>query len=146
MSAGTNTMYPSGDDELTAQVRAETSYDDTPDELPQSQLDTIIGRSKGRVELRTGSDQWYADNGLGFALVSYVCMRAKAAVENISLSEYTFGAETVEFDVDDPEDSQQLQQWADDIRTGLDNSTIDISGEEPDISNTADYIGSTALR
>lgn len=133
-------QYPSDDDDLTTIVRDETSYEDTDDELPQSQLDTIIEQSKAKVELETGSNSWYSDDGLGFALAAYTKMRAKAAVENVPLSSYSLGAEDVSFPEVDPEDSQQLQQWADDVKTGLDASSTASSGNlQP--ANSSEYIG-----
>jgi hypothetical protein len=132
--------YPSTDTELKDKVRAETSYDDTADELPTTQLDELVGQSKAYVELSTGSDAWYRDDGLGFALVAYTCMRVKSAVENISLSSYTLGDEQVSFDTDDPEDSQQLESWADDVVVGLSASNVDDS-TRPQIRDSANYVG-----
>lgn len=137
--------YPEDDSDLRTIVRAETGYEDNVDEFPQSDLDTIIEQSKGRVELKTGSDKWYSDNGLGFSLAGYAKMRAKAAMENVPLSSYTLGAEQVSFNEADPETSQQLQEWAEDVRVGLDASSVDDdTGKMP--SNTAGYIGETSLR
>lgn len=132
--------YPSTDSDLKTAVRAETSYEDTDDQLPDSQLTTIIERAKAKVELETGSNQWYSDDGLGFALVAYTCMRAKSAVENVPLSSYSIGDEQVSFIQADPEDSAQLQQWAEDVNTGLEQSSVDTAiGPTP--TNTSDYIG-----
>jgi hypothetical protein len=136
--------YPDNDNELRQAVRAETSYDDTPDELPQSQLSDIVERAKAKVELETGSESWFTDDGLGFALVAYTAMRAKASIENVPLSGYSLGDERVSFDQSDPEDSQQLQQWAEDVSTGLDASSAD-SAVGPVPTNTSGYIGDTYL-
>lgn len=132
--------YPTTDKELAQAVRAETSYEDTDDELPAQQLDSIISRAKGYMELSTGSSAWYSDDGLGFALVAYTCMRAKAAVENISLSSYSVGAEDVEFHHADPDDNMQMQQWAEDVRIGLDASDKDDSGNLQ-MADGAGYVG-----
>lgn len=136
--------YPTSDSELKTIVRDETSYEDTSDELPDSQLDTIIARAKGRVELETGSSAYYSDDGLGFALAAYTCMRAKSAVENISLRSYSLGDTDVTFAHTDPEDSLQLQMWAEDVRVGLDASSLD-SSQGPVMKNTSDYIGETYI-
>lgn len=134
--------YPDDDFDLKEIVRAETSYEDSEDELPSSQLDTVVERAKGRLELETGSDQWYSDDGLGFALAAYACLRAKAAVENVPLSSYSIGDEDVSFSNTDPEVSQQLSQWAEDVKTGLDATDVDSSvGARP--TNTSGYIGET---
>lgn len=132
--------YPNTDSELKTIVRDETSYDSTEDELPETQLDTIIERAKGKIEMRTGSDAWYSDDGLGYALAAYAAMRAKAAVENVPLSGYSLGDERVSFNADDPETSQQLQMWADDVRDGLDSSAIETTDDQRP-TNTSSYIG-----
>lgn len=137
--------YPSDKSDVSTVVRAETGYEDNADELPQSDLDTIIDQAMARVELKTGSNRWFSDDGLGFALTAYAKMRAKAAMENVPLSSYTLGAEQVSFNEADPETSQQLQQWAEDVRVGLDASDVDDdTGKMP--SNTSGYIGETSLR
>jgi hypothetical protein len=137
-----STRYPEDDLELKEAVRDETSYENTEDELPESQLDGIIERSKGRLQLETGvaDGAWYSDRGLGFALGAYACMRAKAAVENISLSSYSLGDEQVSFTNTDPDSSQQLQQWAEDVNVGLDASSLD-QPQGPTPTNTSGYIG-----
>lgn len=141
--------YPSNDKELKEAVRGETDYADNADELPDTSsgdgtsMTKVIERAKAKVELETGSDQWFSDNGLGFALVAYASMRAKAAVENFAISGYTMGDETVQTRNADPEDSQQIQQWADDVRTGLDASSVD-SKQGVGMSNTSSYIGESS--
>lgn len=134
------TRFPSDRSELKARVRDLTSYDDNPDELPDSQLEGIIDQAMDRVELETGSSAWFSDNGLGFALVAYTCMRAKAAIENVALSGYSIGDEQVTFASEDPEDSAQYQQWAEDVRVGLDASDKD-THSGPALRNSTSYIG-----
>lgn len=131
--------------ELRDKVYAATSYDNSPDELPQSQLDTIIDTVQMRLSIEADSEQWYSDKGLSLALLGYTCMRAKASMENIPLQSYTLGDETVSFDTDDPEDSVQLQQWAEDIATGLAHFESQ-SGNARVPRNTAGYIGETSVR
>lgn len=137
--------YPKDDEELKTIVRDETSYDDSEDELPESQLDTVVERAKGKLEMTTGSDAWYSDDGLGFALAAYAAMRAKSAVENVPLSGYSIGDEQVSFDSADPETSQQLSMWADDVTDGLDASDLD-TAQGPTPTNTSGYIGETYMR
>lgn len=132
--------FPTSDSELKTIVRAETSYEDTTDELPSSQLDTIVERAKAKIELRTSSTNWYNDDGLGFALAAYTCLRAKAAVENVPLSDYSLGDEQLSFDPDNPDSSQQLNQWAKDVRDGLNASSASLSNN-PQPTNTSEYIG-----
>lgn len=136
--------YPTTDSELKTIVRDETSYDNTEDELPDTQLDTIVERAKGKVELTTGSNAWYSDDGLGYALAAYTSMRAKAAVENVPLSGYSLGDERVSFSSDDPEASQQLNQWAGDVKDGLEASDAD-EAQGPTPTNTAGYIGESHI-
>lgn len=136
--------FPTTDSEVKDAVRSETSYEDTTDELPDSQLSDIIERAKGRMELETGSSAYYSDDGLGFALVAYTCMRAKAAVENISLRSYSLGDTDLTFKDTDPESSMQLEQWAQDVKVGLDGSDLD-SSQGPVMKNTSGYIGETYI-
>lgn len=132
------------DSELKSAVRAETSYEDTSDELPDSQLTDLIDRAKHRVFLETNSDAWYSDSGLGFVLVAYTCMRAKAAVENAAIQQYSLGDESVTLRNADPDTSQQINQWAMDVQIGLDASDLD-SEQSPQMTNTSSYIGETAI-
>lgn len=136
--------YPTSDDELKTVVRADTDYSDNEDELPEGRLDVLVERAKARLQMETGvaDGEWYSDDGLGFALAAYACMRAKASVENISMSSYSIGEEEVVFSNATPEQSQQLQQWAEDVSAGLDYSDADEdTGKMP--RNTADYVGET---
>jgi hypothetical protein len=128
------------DTELKAAVRAETSYEDTADELPDSQLTDLIDRAKHKTALETGSEKWYSDSGLGFALVAYTCMRAKSAVENAPIVQYNLGDESVQLRNADPDTSQQVQMWASDVQTGLDASAVD-QNTGPQMTNTSSYIG-----
>lgn len=132
--------FPTSDTEVKTIVRGETSYEDTADELPSTQLDTILERAKGKIQLRTGATNWYSDNGLGYALAAYTCMRAKAAVENVPLSDYSLGDEELSFDPDDPESSQQLNQWAQDVKDGINASSATLSNS-PNPTNSSEYIG-----
>lgn len=135
--------YPTSDAELRQRVRDKTSYEDTTDELPQSQLDGIIADAKSRIELESGVTSWYTDHGVTVALVAYTCMRAKAAIENVPLASYSVGDEQVSFDDDDIDNSAQYQQWAEDIKVGLENSDEDIDGGDTSLQmkNTSSYIG-----
>jgi hypothetical protein len=103
-------------------------------------LTHLIERSKAKLELETGVSSWFSNDGIGFALVAYTCMRAKAAVENISMSSYEIGAEQVDFHHADPEDNMQMQQWADDVNTGLDATDVDDSGNLQ-MADGAGYMG-----
>lgn len=131
--------YISNDTELKEAVRAETSYEDTADELPDSQLVTLIERAKHRVSVETGSTKWYGDDGLGLVLVAYTCMRTKASLENFAIEEYALGNQDITTRNADPEESQQIQQWAEDVRVGLDSTDVD-SSPTPKPRNTAGYI------
>jgi len=130
------------DSELKERVYAATSYDDSPDELPDSQLSTILDTAKLRLYQEAGSDNWYSSDGLGLALFAYTAMRAKASVENIPLDSYDLGDEVVEFNTDDPDNSVQLNQWADDVAAGL--AAFEEGSDDARVpTNTAGYIGKT---
>lgn len=130
---------------LMSAVRAETQYEDTSNQLPDSDLTEIMKSAKRRVYLETGSKKWYSDEGLGLVLFAYTCMRAKSAVENIPISGYTLGDEQVQTRQADPEDSAQFQQWAEDVRVGLDASDEDSSNAQK-ITNTSGYVGETYVK
>lgn len=130
------------DGELETAVRHETGYEVS--DMDDLRLSSAIDRAKQRLYLETGSQDWYSDSGLGLALFGYACMRAKSSIENIPLDSYSLGDEDVSFDVDDPEDSLQLQQWAEDVRTGLTSSDA-TSSTSRGAQNTADYVGSTHI-
>jgi len=85
---------------------------------------------------------WYTDLGYGNALVAHLAIISKAAVENINLVSYTIGNERVELANADPEDSQQIQTWAAQVKDGLDNSEIEFENSQSlSLNNTASYIG-----
>lgn len=138
--------FPSNDTELKQAVRGETDYADSPDELPDTStgsgtsMSKVIERAKARVQLETGSSAWYSDNGIGHALVAYASMRAKAAVENAAIVGYSLGDQEVTLRNADPETSQQIQQWAEDVKVGLDASSSDTS-QRPRMRNSTAYIG-----
>lgn len=133
---------PTSDSDVKTAVRAETQYADNVDELPDAELTTLIERAKHRVALETGSTDWYTDSGMGLVLIAYTCMRAKAAVENAAIVSYSLGDESVQLRNATPETSQQIQQWADDVRVGMSASSVDSSSRiKP--RNTSGYIGET---
>lgn len=133
------------DAKLKSAVRAETQYGDNSNELPDSELETIMENAKRRVYLETGSKAWYTDEGMGLVLLAYTCMRAKSAVENIPIAGYTIGDEQIQTRQANPDDSAQFQQWAEDIRVGLDASDVDSSSRQQ-IGNTSSYIGTDYVR
>ena len=133
---------PTSDADVKTAVRAETQYEDNADELPDSELDTLVERAKHRVSLETGSTAWFTDSGMGMVLIAYTCMRTKAAVENASIVSYSLGDESVQLRNADPDTSQQIQQWADDVAVGLNASSADASSRlKP--RNTSGYVGET---
>lgn len=133
------------DSELLDAVRAETQYSDSESELPASELEEIMQNAKRRVFLETGSKAWYSDEGIGLVLLAYTAMRAKSAVENAPIAGYTLGDEQVQIRQADPDTSAQIQQWAEDVRVGLDASDLDSSNRNQ-IRNTSSYIGTDYVK
>lgn len=133
------------DTELETAVRDKTSYAATSDELPGTsntgQMHGIIEDAKRYLYMRTGSDAWYSDLSYGHALVTLTALKAKEAVENISIASYGIGDEQVRFTDADPESSQQIVSWSDELNEALSNSNIDLEQNEPSFSNTTSYIG-----
>ncbi len=128
------------DESLKAAVRADTQYEDNVDELPESTLDALITTAKLRVEMKTGSTDWYTDPGLGLVLLAYTCMRAKASVENVEIEEYQLGNQRVRTRNADPDVSQQIQQWAEDVIIGL-NASKTYKPQRPTMQGTGSFIG-----
>lgn len=130
------------DAELITRVRAATGYEES--DLPTTDIDSIISTAKLRLSSETDASDWYTDSGLGLALFAYTCMRVKAAVENIPLQSYSLGDESVSFTTGDETNSIQLNQWAEDVRVGLESSDA-VTESARLASNSADYIGSTSI-
>lgn len=134
------------DQELENAVRDKTSYDDAADELPGShdsgQMEGIINDAKRYLHARTGSDGWYSDLAYGQALTALTAMKAKGAVENINISSYGIGDEQLSFSNADPEDSQQLQEWASELDEMLKQSDVSFPNEQDHgLRNTGAFIG-----
>lgn len=130
------------DEELKSSVRDRTSYDDRPDELPATQLSGLLNAAKREMYGRTGSADFYGDNDYGIALECLTAIKAKGAVENVNIQQYSIGDEFISVSDADPETSQQLQQWMGEMSRALDRSDVEFEHEQ-DISftNTASYIG-----
>lgn len=136
----------SDDEELERYARDKTSYDSNQDELPGSyndgQMEGLIHDAKRQLYARTGSDSFYGDTAYGQALLSLLAMKMKGAVENINISSYGIGDESVSFNNADPEDSQQLQQWSSEVNEMLDKSSVGFPNEQDQgLSNTGALIG-----
>lgn len=130
------------DTELEDAVRHETGYDVS--DMSADRLTSIVERAKQHLYLKTDASDWYSDSGMSLALFGYACMRAKSSVENIPLDSYNLGDEDVSFDTDDPDDSIQMKQWANDISTGMSASDA-ASQTTRSPSNSADYIGDSYI-
>lgn len=126
--------------ELKNRVRALTGYEDEPDELPDSVLDTLITVAQQEVELATGSTNWFSDNGLGLALLATTCIRSKERIENYSMSEWELGDEVIDVSGVADEDAVQFQSWNELAKKGIKSHTTPSQSSDL-LSNTADYIG-----
>lgn len=134
------------DGELVEAVRAKTSYEDSPDELPGAantgQLEHIIQDAKRYLYAKTGSDKWYTDTAYGQSLVALLALKMKEAVENINIERYGIGDETLSFSNADPEDSQQVVSWSSEMNEMLDKSGVQFPNKQDlNMRNTASYIG-----
>lgn len=138
------------DEGLLEAVRDKTSYSDSTDGWPGSysggeitdQAGGNIADAKRILYMRTGSDKWYTDVAYGQALVAMSAMKAKEAVENINISSYGIGDESLSFTNADPESSQQIRSWANEVNEGLNESDVAFEkGQDVGFSNTSSYIG-----
>lgn len=131
------------DSELKSAVRDATSYDNTEDELPSAQLDGLVDDAKREMYGRTGSQQWYSDVNYGQALKAWTCITVKAAVENINIESYSIADESIVLSNADPEDSQQIHLWMNQVSRAL-NQADDAGfqrNQDLSFSNTSAYIG-----
>lgn len=130
------------DGELQTAVRDATSYSDTSDELPSTQLDGLIDDAKRELYGRTGSDKWYTDVNYGQALKAWTCIIVKAAVENINIESYNIADESISLSNADPDDSQQIQLWMNQASRGLRQADTEFeNSQDLSFSNTSSYIG-----
>lgn len=130
------------DEELHDAVRGATSYGDTTDELPQSQLESNVDDAKREMYGRTGSEAWYDDVNYGQALKAWTCIVAKAAAENINIESYSIANESITLENADPDESSQIQLWMGQVSRALDNSEVDFENKQGlGLKNTSSYIG-----
>lgn len=130
------------DEELKEAVRDATSYDDTADELPDTQLDGNLADAKRDLYILTGSSAWYDDTAYGQALKAWTQVVAKAAVENIHIDSYSIADEQISLSNADPDDSQQLQLWTRQASKALDKSKLPFPDyQNLSLKNTSSYIG-----
>lgn len=130
------------DPELKDAVRDTTSYAETNDELPPAQLDGLLDDAKREMYGRTGSQDWYTDVNYGQALKSWTCIISKAAVENINIDSYNIADETISLSNADPDDSQQIRVWMNQVSRSLRQSDVQFeNSQDLSFSNTSAYIG-----
>lgn len=127
------------EDELKSLARSITGYEDTQDELPAGHLDDLVTVAAMSVFNETGSDQWFADSGLGQALLFTLCIRTKERVENYSVSSWSVGDQTINVQNAGEEDQAQFVNWAQQVNDGLEAS--DEVTTAYTVENSAGYIG-----
>jgi len=130
------------DDELKTAVRDATSYDDAEDGVPESQLDGLLEDAKRELYGRTGSSEWYNDINYGQALKAWTCITVKSAVENINIDSYNIANESISLTNADPDSSQQIELWMNQVSRGLNQSEVNFTNEQDlQFTNTSAYIG-----
>jgi hypothetical protein len=129
-------------EELKEAVRDTTSYDAVGDEMPADQLGGLVEDAKREMYGRTGSQGWYDDVNYGQALKAWTCIVVKAAVENINIQSYDIADESITLSNADPDDSQQIQLWMNQVSRALNQSDAGFTREQDiSFSNTSAYIG-----
>lgn len=134
------------DSDLETAVRDKASYGSNSDELPGSadsgQFQGVMQDAKRHLYMKTNSDEWYSEVAYGQALVALTALKAKEAVENINISSYGIGDENLRFTDANPESSQQIVAWSDELNEALEQSDLDFDGGgKPSFSNTSSYLG-----
>lgn len=128
----------SSDADLKTVVRGLTMYEDTTDELPESDLDTQIRAAKIKLDSQVESTDWYSDNGLSKALLGATLIYAKCAVENYSITRWDIGGSYIDVSGKGDTDVPQFNEWAKLVSEGLQESSQH-SSQVPSFSKT--YIG-----
>lgn len=132
------------DSELETAARDQTSYDtsELPGDHQSGQMQGLIESAKRVLHLKTGSDQWYSDRGYGHALTVLTQMKMKEAVENVNISSYGIGDEQVSFSETDPDTSQQIRSWSEELNMALSESGLSFSKQQDfGLRNTGSFIG-----
>lgn len=125
--------------DLKQLARGITGYEDTPDELPASDMSTLIQVAAMNVQNDTGSEKWFSDSGLGQALLFTLSVRAKERVENYSVSSWSVGDQTINVQGAGDDEQAQFQNWNEQINKGLEASDVVTTGFAP--KNNSSYIG-----
>lgn len=129
---------PDSDQDVERMVRVLTGYRDAADGLSQADMETALKVGKMKLFTATNSDAFYADAGMGQALVGCTAIYAKAAVENHSVSSWSIGDQRVQTGAFNNPADAQYEQWSELVRTGLQAS------DETEMfrpTNTAGYVG-----
>jgi hypothetical protein len=105
--------YPEDDEDVRTLVRGLTLYEDSPDEIPESTLKTQTRLAKMQLSTETSSDDFYADDALGEALVYTTAILAKVAIENYSITRWDLGVGEIDVSGAGESEQVQFQQWAD---------------------------------
>jgi len=132
-------LYPTDDADAKQLARGLMLYDDTPDELPSTELDTHLRIAKMRLKTKTGNNNFYTLDGLGQALVATTAILSKTTVENYSVDSWDIGVGEIDVSGAGDEDVVQFSQWADMAAEGLTSEGI---GQTTATNiNSASYIG-----
>ncbi len=128
------------DIDLKDVVRSLTMYEDSRDELPESDLDSQIRAAKIRLSTKLDQDptDWYSDNGLSTALLGTTLILAKCAVENYSITRWDIGGQYIDVSGKGDTDTPQLNEWNQMIADGLEDADM-YSTQVPSFTKT--YIG-----
>jgi hypothetical protein len=131
------TFELNSDRDLEERVRSITGYSDTVDEMPRHELDDIIRNCKLEISNEVGSDNFFVDTGLQQALIYLTALRCKQRVENVIVTSFELGNQSV--DLEDASDADQIQfsRWATAVDEGIRASNAQ-TVRKP--SNTSDYI------
>jgi len=133
-------IYPTDKQDALTLIRGLTLYEDSPDELTTSELETHLRIAKMRLKTKTDSDNWYSDDGLGQALVATTAIVAKAAVENYSITRWDLGIGEIDVSGAGDEDNAQFSQWASMASEGIAASDNGSALSATNI-NSGSYIG-----
>lgn len=128
---------------LQSKVRSETGYDDTPDELPASDLGDLVDDAMLLLAVKAGftESDYFSDRGATLALLGASCIKSKASVENITVDSWSIGSGDVAIDASGAGDEDRVfAEYEDMMETGLAKSEAATESAFPTNINSGTYI------
>lgn len=105
------------DSDLKSLLRDITGYDEA--DISTTELESQIRIAKLRIKLKSGSTDFYSDDGLSLALFGASAITAKSTAENYAVDSWDVGAASIDVRNAGSEEQQQFTDWAQLVKEGL---------------------------